>query len=95
MPQRFQDVANFDNVWEEAYQRLKTDSPKLTEAYETGILEETRSKCRDARAELLRNKATSAGKLQEQLGIVIEIQSEYIQERQWVVHVRSLHLLQV
>ena len=88
-------AVRFDNVWEAAYTRVKTDSPKLLEAYQDGILEETRLKCKDGRVKQLQKPADSVSELQRQLDIVMEVQSNYISERQWVLHVGTHSTLQI
>ena len=81
------ETVRFDDVWEAAYTRLKTNAPNLLKAYQDGILEETRLKCKDGRVRQLQKPADSVSELQRQLDIVMEVQSDYISERQWVLHV--------
>lgn len=78
---------SFHNIWEDAYSKFKTEYPKLLDSYQSGILEETRTKCPDSRRRLLHEPARSATELQRQLVIVLEIQNEYIQEKQWKIKV--------
>ena len=44
-------------------------------------------RCKDARRSQLQEVATSAGALQRQLRLVLEIQNEYIEEKQLVIRV--------
>lgn len=84
-------ISSFENVWEDAYGRLKQEQPELLRDYEDGILDETRAKCRDSRAKQLQplKSNTNPARLLQQLQLVLQIQSEYIEERQWSLHVSS------
>ncbi|KAK5175733.1 uncharacterized protein LTR77_000872 [Saxophila tyrrhenica] len=80
---------SFETVWEDAYKRLETEQPELLTAYEEGILEETRAKCRDSRTKQLEplGARSTPARRQQQLQLVLTIQFEYIEERQLIIHV--------
>ncbi|KAI1333095.1 ankyrin repeat-containing domain protein [Xylariaceae sp. FL0255] len=83
------DNLRLDTVWEDAYDQFERDNAKLVKFYQDSILAEARTKCHDGRRDILDRDTSSTEGFQKQFLVVLNIQYEYIKERQWKIKIKN------